>query len=209
VEVELAASDSGLSHQVTRAAAGDSLELVFTEGVNIYRRLNALPRVRWASTALYSDDPLAAVAEALPPDTVVLSRAGAAGTPVGSDHAGSAGNDDTSVTVLSDTPDRLDVAVDATNDGWLVVADSLQVGWTATIDGETTELVDADHGLVALFVPVGEHRVRLEYTPRGRPVTTVVSALGVAVLIALFVLDRRRRSAGQGPDDAGSAEAVH
>jgi len=67
------------------------------------------------------------------------------------------------VTVTSDGNDSMGALVNSLAPGYLVVADSDQVGWSATVDGKAARLVPADQGLVAVSVPAGTHTVKLRY----------------------------------------------
>lgn len=67
------------------------------------------------------------------------------------------------VTVTSDGLDSVGALVNSPAAGYLVVADSDQVGWSASVDGRAARLVPADQGLVAVAVPAGTHTVRLRY----------------------------------------------
>lgn len=49
--------------------------------------------------------------------------------------------------------------------GFLVVNDCLAPGWTATVDGVSSELLRADYAFRAVPVPAGEHDVLLRYSP--------------------------------------------
>jgi len=49
--------------------------------------------------------------------------------------------------------------------GWLVISDTLTRGWSARVDGEPVALLRADWAFRALWVPPGEHRVTLDYSP--------------------------------------------
>ena len=51
--------------------------------------------------------------------------------------------------------DSVGALVNSPAPGYLVVADSDQVGWSATVDGKAARLVPADQGLVAVSVPAG------------------------------------------------------
>ncbi|NUR60977.1 MAG: hypothetical protein HOV87_20290 [Catenulispora sp.] len=148
----------------------DDLRLVHAGSSVIYQRLNAMPRIRWASSAVVVPQAAQRVrllaSGTLDASTVVLnsgtplagSGSGAAGTGSGS------GSSTGSVTTLSDGLDSIGVAVDATEPGYLVVADSDQVGWSASVDGKKARLVPADQGLVAVQVPAGTHTVTLRYS---------------------------------------------
>lgn len=67
------------------------------------------------------------------------------------------------VTVTSDGLDSVGALVNSPTPGYLVVADSDQVGWSAAVDGKAARLVPADQGLVAVAVPAGTHTVKLRY----------------------------------------------
>ena len=102
------------------------------------------------------------------------------------------------ITLQGDDPNRTVAKVDATAGGWVVVADSLQrPGWTATVDGEHTDLVAADDAGAAVWVPAGEHTVALQYAVPGARTGYLLSGatvvLAVLTCIAVTVLGRRRR----------------
>jgi hypothetical protein len=163
---------------------------VSTGGASVYERTDALPRIRWAGTGVVEPDGatrLAMLAEGVDPDTVVL----------GADTGWVGNGADAEVEVVSDEPEEIVARVDADGAGWLVVADALQHGWVAELDGEEVPLVDADHAVVAVEVPEGEHEVVLRYTGEGRSTGITLTVVAGLVLLAIAVagaLTRRRRS---------------
>ncbi len=60
-------------------------------------------------------------------------------------------------------------------------------GWTATVDGEQTDLVRANYILRALPVEAGEHNVVLSYEPPKAEMAGVASNIG-SILLLLFVV---------------------
>jgi len=67
-------------------------------------------------------------------------------------------------------------------------------GWRATVDGLPVEIQpDPPNGLIGLDLPAGEHRVQLQFgaTPVRR-VSAAVSAMGLAFVLGLWLVDRRR-----------------
>ncbi|MGH2555964.1 MAG: YfhO family protein, partial [Actinomycetota bacterium] len=135
--VVLAADGSGGPAMSVVVGGDDRLRLVFAEGATIYERSDALPRVRWAPRAEVMRDAserLALLAAGVPPDTVVLSEEG----PVGSGRGAE-------IRVLEDGGDAVRVDVLAQGQGYLVIADAMQDGWTARVDGERVPLRPADH----------------------------------------------------------------
>ncbi len=156
----------------------DGLRLVHAGSSVVYERATALPRIRWASGAVVEPDPAARV-------TLLASGAAPAGAVVldGPGPAGPTGPAD--VQVVTDGFDEIAVDVDAAGAGYLVVADALQNGWSAHVDGEPAELRAADHGVVAVAVPAGTHTVSLSYdVASGGPgawvsISTASALLGV------------------------------
>jgi hypothetical protein len=179
------------------AGQDDGLRLVHVQDSAIYERLNAQPRIRWAtqSTVVTSQSARVSLLASgtVGADDVVLSAAGpaASGAPAG-------------VTVDQDGNTTVSATVDAQGAGYLVVADADQVGWKATIDGASTQLHAADQGLVAVSVPAGRHVVTLTFAaPHGTLGLAVSGATAVGLVAAVvgewWWWPRRRRRRGQQP----------
>lgn len=83
-------------------------------------------------------------------------------------------------------PGELVIQVDACAKGVLVIPDAYFPGWTAKLDGQTTELLRADYLFRAVIVPEGKHTVELSYLPRSAIIGSAISLLALlALLIAL------------------------
>jgi hypothetical protein len=157
--------------------AGDGLRLVRAGETVVYERTRSLDRIRWAGRAVVEPSAphrLRELAEGVPAATTVLSESGPAGS-------GAQGR----VEVLEDTGDRLRIHVRAGGTGFVVVADALQHGWTARLDGDEVSLRAADHALVAVEVPRGSHDLVLAYEPPGRALGSAVSLGAALVLLGL------------------------
>jgi hypothetical protein len=181
----LAADQQGHPSLSLVVAQEDGLKLVFTEGVLIYQRDSVLPRIRWASSATVVSDPVERVellAYGVPSDTVILSAAGPRASGLGA-----------TLRVPEGSGDQMRVDVDARGGGYLVVADAVQSGWRAWVDGRPADLVQADHALGAVFVPVGRHEVRLRYEPEAWRLGELISGLSVLLLLTLAIVPLRRR----------------
>ncbi len=169
--------------------AADNLRLVFAGSAVVYQRLGALPRIRWASQQLVLSDPTqqvsALAAGQVQRDTVVVDRA-----------AGPADGQPATIQVVADDPDAIGVDVRAEGAGYLVVADSLLVGWSATVDGRAARIVAADHAVSAVAVSAGPHRVELRYTPPTGNLGGRISLLALVVLLALGVVAGANGAAG-------------
>lgn len=98
--------------------------------------------------------------------------------------------------MVDDGLDSQTVEVEAPESGYLVLADAVQIGWQATVDGEPAELLPADHAMGAVRVPAGRHVVRFSFEPPGRRVGAALSLASTAGIVALLVapwLGRARR----------------
>ena len=167
--------------------AADGLVLAYARESVVYERTSALPRVRFASTAVRVPDGPAALdvlaSGRLADDEVVLTGPAAA-TPGGGRAA---------LEVVEDSGDVLRVRSEGTGPGWLVVADALQQsGWEAEVDGRRVPLLHADHAAVAVPLAGGEHEVRLRYVAPGLRAGSVLSGAALLALLALAVAGRRR-----------------
>jgi hypothetical protein len=183
----------------------DGLKLVFADpGSVIYQRLNALPRIRWASNAVVIPTPsgrVDALAAGIPADEVVLNEAGP-----------QTSGEDAQVMVTADSGDQISAKVTAPGAGYLVVADAMQQpGWSVTVDGKTAKLVPADDAMVAVAVPPGHHRINMSYTAPGEGVGAALTAGGVVVSLSLLWWDARRprdrrhaKRRFRGPPDSGA-----
>ncbi|MCT2584019.1 YfhO family protein [Actinophytocola gossypii] len=177
--------------------ADDGLTVAHAGSSVVWERTTALPRIRWASSAISTPYPNERVrllaGGAVDPDQVVLNEHGA---PTDGEPA--------DVEVTQDGFDVIEATVDARGAGYLVVADALQAGWEVTVDGEPAELVPADHGVVAVAVPEGRHTVSLRYAaPYDNAGLWLTVGTGV-VLVGLVVLDQlllRRQRRRPGPTE--------
>ena len=95
-----------------------------------------------------------------------------------------------SARILEDEPDHLRIATSGGSSGWLVVIDTYDPGWRATVDGRPTDVVPANVAFRAVAVPAGSHVVALSYRP-----TSVLWGAGVflvTVVASLVVLWRKK-----------------
>ncbi|HEX2025387.1 MAG TPA: YfhO family protein [Actinomycetota bacterium] len=177
--VVLAGADGAGVAVVPVVGGRDGLRVELAERVVAYRRLTALPRIRWAPSATTIKDPserLRLLAEGVPVDRVILSTDGPAGSGLGAE-----------VTVVRDGRDEIMVEIDAQGSGYLVIADPIQTGWTATIDGREAILRDADHAVAAVLVPPGRHTVSLRFDPSGWRTGLAVSGFALLILLGTAV----------------------
>jgi hypothetical protein len=112
---------------------------------------------------------------------------------------------------LTESANEIQLEVRSTQPAWLVVLDSWDPGWTASIDGEGAEIARANHNFRAVRVPAGTSTVRMSYRPPGLVAGIAISGVTVATIFALVVVPpmwqfARRRSASGKNDDGARAD---
>jgi hypothetical protein len=174
--------------------ADDGLRVALSGPAVVYERTRALPRIRWASKAtvvLSSRERVAALRRGLAPQQVLLSGDGPAGSGLPA-----------RIRVIDDSGDEVRVRVQADGEGYVVVADPIQYGWEARLDGSQATLRAADHAGVAVHVPAGTHDVLISYRPPGRRVGLGLTAISLVVLGGVTVATSRRRVPVSREDEA-------
>ena len=93
-----------------------------------------------------------------------------------------------SITVERPDPRRLDVRVEDSSGGWLVVHEGWAPGWRATVDGADVPVARVDHAFRGVPIPAGSSTVRMRYAPRSHALGAWLSLFALA---AAALLDRR------------------
>ncbi len=88
--------------------------------------------------------------------------------------------------------DGLVSKVDLDSEDLVFYSVSYNESWTATIDGEATEVFEVNNGLIGIRVPEGAHEIKLTYHVKGFAEGMIVFAAGAAALAAYIVLCRRK-----------------
>jgi hypothetical protein len=182
----------GLSYYLSPPmGAGRELGLEFLGKLGhafLYRNPTALPRARLVGLPEYARDENDAQAVLLRigpkvRDHVIVEDPDRP-LPTGSKVAGTA-------TIAVDLPERVEVATDSKSASYLVLADSFDPGWSATVDGRPAPVRPAYITFRAVYLPAGSHRVVFTYTPAGFRLGAIVTAVGL-VLSALLIAWPRR-----------------
>jgi len=153
----------------------------------LMERPTALPRIRWASTStvIAPGAQVAALATGVAPSAVVLDA------PSGAAEGGSG------EVRRADEQDNDHRAYDVHADGagYLVIADSFDTWWRATVVGHDVPILRADHAMMAVAVGPGDHVVRFDYrVPRTGIATSAVLALVVVMLAGWALLSSQSRA---------------
>ena len=103
------------------------------------------------------------------------------------------------VDIKSYEPNQLTYEVNSGKGGVVVFSEVYYPGWTATIDGEPTELGRVNYILRALNVKPGKHEVVLSFFPKSVDTTETIAYTAYAILIlvlagAAFMAYRRKKN---------------
>lgn len=186
----------GIRFVVTRLTLPTTTTLVDrtppgTGAYHLYERTTTLPRATFVRYADIVPDPRQRLQVLGQRDRDVAQRIvledPAARLPAAAPHAAPA-----SVAIREHRDERVVVDVDTAAEGYLRLADPYDPGWRATVDGEPSAVLPADHYLRAVFVPAGRHEVVFTFdAPRVRwPLRVSLTAL--LAIAALAVAGRRR-----------------
>ena len=167
----VASTDSSLSVPAERVAS----ENWQGRALNLFRLANVTPRA-WVvhrARVLDDDSALSALAD---PGFDFLSEA-IVREPVSVSQA----NRSSSARIMRYEAERIEIDVDASAAGLLVLSELDYPGWRATLDGAEAPIVRADVALRAVAVPAGRHRVELSFQP-------VSAIIGLIVSVAIWAI---------------------
>ena len=169
---------------------------LFAEPIRVFRVPDPLPRAYLVPAArVVSDDealPLLADPSFDPREEVVLPEGAPAAAPPG--FRGTS-------RIETRLPDRLRVDVELTHPAHLVVVESHDAGWRATVDGVDAPLLRANLAFQAVAVPAGRHQVEMRYRPR----SVVIGLIGSALTLAAALVAASRRAIMTPPHERTSA----
>ena len=103
---------------------------------------------------------------------------------------------DGTVRLIGETPVSLELEVESDGPGLLVLADTWDPGWRASVDGLATDVLQANHWQRAVAVPGGRHRVLFRYDASDVKTGGLITALATLLLVAAAFADRWRRGRG-------------
>ena len=88
-------------------------------------------------------------------------------------------------------PGAIDLRCASAADAYAVISSSADPGWCAQLDGHEVPWLTADVLRRAVALPPGAHELAWRYRPPGLALAGVLAALGIAALVALWVVGRR------------------
>ncbi len=154
----------------------------------IYRNPTAFPRARIACHPYYSENEKTAIEalERLGPaarDRLIIedptrpldSRTDVSGT----------------ARITIDLPEHVEVETETPAPAYLVLGDTFDPGWTATIDGQRAPIRPAWVAFRAVFVPGGRHTVVFHYCPAGFTTGLILTVVGSLAAFGMMAWPHR------------------
>ncbi len=168
--------------------------------IDVYLNTGALPRALFVSQAQVVEDHEAAwqaihASDFDPTAHVVLEQGqlgGQAPQVVGDDARECAER----VTFVAYGLNEIELAVETSEAGWLVLSDVYYPGWRATVDGQSADVLRANYTFRAVHLPAGEHTVRMIFSPLAWRVGLALSLVTWGALTA-WAAGVLRKSRGQ------------
>lgn len=156
-----------------------TLERYSAEQGVTFESVPAMPRFRWANCAIgvsSQEEALRIVSESTL-DTVVI-EADISKLPCTQSEA--------AIELISEKASTLTLIIEASQPGWLVVADTWYPGWQATVDGQETPIYPADGLFRAVQIDAGRHQVAMRYQPMSFAVGMAITLFALPVFIVLW-----------------------
>jgi hypothetical protein len=150
--------------------------------LRVFRVPDPLPRARVVGGARIADDALGVdtlLDPGFDPAREVVLAAGEA-APTTTEVPGT-------VRMVDERSDRVSLEADLRTPAFVVLADSFDPGWRATLDGAPVPVLRANLAFRAVRVPAGRHRIEMVYRPRALLAGLAVSAVALLAALALLV----------------------
>ncbi len=132
----------------------------------VHRNPDVLPRARLAGRPVYAEDRLSAIAdlkrlssESKLRDHLIVEDPS---HPLPADATVSG-----TARIVEDLPERVVIEADAATPAYLVLSDTFDPGWSATVDGQPAPIWPAYLAFRAVYLPQGKHTVVFIYRPAG------------------------------------------
>ncbi len=92
-----------------------------------------------------------------------------------------------SARITAETPERVEIAAELDSPAYLVVSDTFDPGWSATVDERPAAIFPAYVAFRAIYLEKGSHVVVFNYRPAGLELGLGLSGLGVILSLVLWL----------------------
>lgn len=198
----------GVTHVLALHASGfEDLEAgplvtgLFPEPIRVFRVPDTLPRAYLVPRGrpVSEGEALASLLEPGfdPRREVLVETPTGPGRPPRVTEPGSAEGALGTVVLLEERADLIRIEVEAQAPAWLVLLDTWDPGWRASVDGAAVPIVRANAAFRALQVPAGRHVVEERYRPASVTIGALLSGVGWLAAIGALGYARARLSSSR------------
>ncbi len=157
-------------------------------GTRIYVNPTVLPRARLIGRPMYAKDRSEAVSAlkafgAHVRDRLVVEDPD---RPIAPDADGTG-----TARIVRDKPEHVEIETDSTSPAYLVLADTFDPGWSASVDGKAAPIRPAWVAFRAVALSSGRHRVVFSYRPAGFARGLSLSLAGLVAIVGLLFWPRQ------------------
>jgi hypothetical protein len=92
--------------------------------------------------------------------------------------------------IVSEEPDHLVITTRSTAPAYLVLMDTFDPGWSATVDGRPAPIRPAYVNFRGVYLPAGDHEVAFRYVTAGLHAGLALTVAAVVCLLGTFLLRR-------------------
>jgi hypothetical protein len=165
--------------------------LIFSGDVKIYENLEAQPRAFMVHDWLWTPDTAAAI-EVMRSDEFDPRRTAV----VGGEGDAPPFSGRSTVEIVSYEPERVVLRASGDAAALLVLTDAYYPGWEVAIDGTAGEIQQVNGLFRGVFLPAGEHEIVFEFRPASFRIGSIISLLGLGlIIVAVVLVSRGKRTA--------------
>ncbi len=177
--VTLVNEETGTFHSLVLG----NYRLIHSGDVKIYENLDVLPRAFMVYEWLYRPSVSGGVAAMEEDDFDPTQQA----VIVADGPERRLGEGEGQVEILSFEPERIEISVNSSDSGLLVLTEANYPGWQAEIDGEWVEIEQTDGLFRGVVVPEGEHEVVFVFRPLSYRIGLVLSFVSLILFLSGLV----------------------
>ena len=153
-------------------------------GVEFSNRKGAYQYITWVPCSIYVNKPNEAwktlTSEKFDPQMYLIVEA----EPPTEEEACLFSGEEPKLETIIDSPNHIEVIIDAKHNGWLFISDAWYPGWRVYIDNKRSELYRANYLFRGVKIETGKHTLKMVYRPLSFYIGATIS--GVMWLILLY-----------------------
>ncbi len=100
---------------------------------------------------------------------------------------------DNKIEIIDYQPQSMTLNIKAQEDSFLVISDSFDDGWQATLNSNSTNIYLTNGALIGIFIPKGNHLLKLVYFPQDFALGIKISLFSLLIIISsIFFLKNKK-----------------